>query len=139
MRKKPSPKPGEVKVFFSYAHEYEQLRDKLATHLSTLRRQGIIQEWHNRQIGAGKEWAGEIDRNLEAAHVILLLISADFIRSDYCMDRELSRAMERHESGEARVIPIILRPVDWEGLPFSKLQALPTDGNPVTSTTWQRL
>lgn len=133
LRKRSLLKPGEVKVFFSYAHEDERLRDKLATHLSTLRRQGIIQEWHDRQIGAGQEWAGEIDRNLEAAHVILLLISADFISSDYCMDRELSHAMERHELGEARVIPIILRPVDWEGLPFSKLQALPTDGNPVTS------
>ena len=130
---KTAPKLGEVKVFFSYAHEDEQLRDKLATHLSSLRRQGIIQEWHDRQIGAGQERASEIDRNLEAAHVILLLISADFISSDYRMDRELSRAMERHELGEARVIPIILRPVDWEGLPFSKLQALPTDGNPVTS------
>ena len=130
---KASPESGEVKVFFSYAHEDEQLRDKLATHLSTLKRQGIIQEWHDRQIGAGQEWAGEIDHNLEAAHVILLLVSADFMGSDYCMDKELSRAMERHELGNARVIPIILRPVDWEGLPFSKLQALPTDGIPITS------
>lgn len=130
---KASPQPGEVEVFFSYAHEDEELRDKLATHLSTLRRQEIIQEWHDRQIGAGQEWAGEIDRNLEAAHVILLLISADFIGSDYCMDKELSRAMERHELAEARVIPVILRPVDWEGLSFSKLQALPTDGKPISS------
>ena len=130
---KASPKLGEVKVFFSYAHEDEELRDKLATHLNTLRRQGIIQEWHDRQIGAGLEWAGEIDRNLEAAHIILLLVSADFIGSDYCMDKELSRAMERHEMGETRVIPVILRPVDWEGLSFSKLQALPTDGKPITS------
>jgi nucleoside phosphorylase len=130
---KTSPQPGEVRVFFSYAHEDEQLRDKLASHLSTLRRQGIIQEWHDRQIGAGQEWAGEIDRNLEAAHVILLLISADFIGSDYCMDKELSRAMARHQSREARVIPIILRPVDWDNLPFSKLQALPTDGKAITS------
>jgi hypothetical protein len=129
---KASPQPGEVKVFFSYAHEDEELRDKLATHLSTLRRQGIIEEWHDRQIGAGQEWAGEIDCNLEAAHVILLLVSADFIGSDYCMDKELSRAMERHEMGEARVIPVILRPVDLEGLPFSKLQALPTDCKPIT-------
>ena len=134
---KATPKLGEVNVFFSYAHEDEQLRDKLATHLSALRHQGIIQEWHDRQIGAGQEWAGEIDHHLEAAHIILLLISADFIASDYCMDEELNHAMERHEMGEARVIPIILRPVDWEGLTFSKLQALPTDGKPITSCTDQ--
>jgi nucleoside phosphorylase len=124
---------GEVELFFSYTHKDEGLRDKLAIHLSALRREGVIKEWHDRKIGAGKEWAGEIDRNLEAAHIILLLISADFINSDYCMDKELKRAMERHESNDARVIPVILRPVDWEGMSFSKLQALPKDGKPVMS------
>ncbi len=130
-----APQPGEIKIFFSYSHKDEALRDQLATHLSTLRRQGIIKEWHDRKIGAGKEWAGEIDRNLESAHIILLLISADFINSDYCMDKEVRRAMERHESREARVVPIILRPVDWDGLPFSKLQALPQDTKPITTWT----
>jgi nucleoside phosphorylase len=125
--------PGEIKVFFSYSHKDEALRDQLATHLSALKRQGNIQEWHDRAIEAGSEWAGEIDHNLESAHIILLLVSADFINSDYCMDKELSRAMERHKAGEARVIPIILRPVDWDGLSFSRLQALPTDGKPITS------
>ena len=129
-----APQPGEVKIFFSYSHEDEALRDQLATHLSTLRRKGIIKEWHDRKIGAGKEYAGEIDRNLESAHIILLLISADFINSDYCMDKEVRRAMERHESKAARAVPVILRPVDWDGLPFSKLQALPKDGKPIT--TW---
>jgi nucleoside phosphorylase len=124
---------GEIEIFFSYTHKDEGLRDKLATHLSALRREGVIKEWHDRKIGAGREWAGEIDRNLETAHIILLLISADFINSDYCMDKELKRAMERHESNDARVIPVILRPVDWEGMSFSKLQALPKDGKPVTS------
>ncbi|WP_228052861.1 TIR domain-containing protein [Nodosilinea sp. LEGE 07298] len=130
---KASLQPGEIKVFFSYSHKDEALRDQLAIHLSTLKRQGTIQEWHDRAIEAGSEWASEIDHNLEAAHIILLLVSADFINSDYCMDKELSRAMERHKAGEARVIPIILRPVDWNGLSFSKLQALPTDGKPITS------
>jgi nucleoside phosphorylase len=129
-----TPQPGEVKIFFSYSHKDEVLRDQLATHLSTLRRQGVIKEWHDRKIGAGKEWAGEIDRNLESAHIILLLVSADFINSDYCMDVEVRRAMGRHELGEAWVVPVILRPVDWNGLPFSKLQALPKDGKPIT--TW---
>ena len=128
-----SPKPGEIEVFFSYSHKDEALRDQLETHLSTLKRKGVIKAWHDRQIGAGKEWAGEIDQKLETAHIILLLVSADFINSDYCMDRELTRSMQRHEAGEARVIPVILRPVDWEGILFSKLQALPKDGKPVTS------
>ncbi|WP_059002295.1 phosphorylase family protein [Leptolyngbya sp. NIES-2104] len=129
-----APKTSEVEIFFSYAHEDEVLRDKLATHLTTLQRQGIIRQWHDRQIGAGKEWEGEIDRHLNTAHVILLLVSADFIASDYCFDKEVKRAMERHAVGEARVIPIVLRPVDLDGMPFNKLQTLPKDRKPVT--TW---
>jgi hypothetical protein len=121
-----------IEVFFSYAHEDEDLRDELEKHLSILKRQGVITGWHDRRIGAGREWEGEIDAHLNAAQVILLLVSADFVASDYCWDIELKWAMERHEDGEARVIPVILRPVDWEGAPFGKLEALPTDAKPVT-------
>jgi nucleoside phosphorylase len=124
---------GEIEVFFSYAHEDEALRDKLATHLKTLQRQGIIRQWHDRQIGAGKEWAGEIDRHLESAQIILLLVSADFIASDYCFDKEVKRSMERHRDGTARVIPVILRAVDLDEVPFNQLQSLPRDRTPVTS------
>jgi hypothetical protein len=125
--------PGAIAVFFSYSHKDEALRDKLATHLKLLERQGVIQQWHDRMITAGTEWQGEIDGNLEAAQIILLLISADFLASDYCYDLEMRRALERHDAGTARVIPIILRPVDnlWKA-PFGKLQALPTDGKAVT-------
>jgi hypothetical protein len=124
---------GPIEIFYSYSHKDEALRDKLETHLKILERQGIISGWHDRGIGAGTEWRNQINQHLEAAHIILLLISADFIASDYCWGKELERAMERHENGEARVIPIILREVDWSGAPFSKLQALPKDGIPVTS------
>ena len=106
----------------------------LENHLAILKRQGVITGWHDRRIGAGEEWEGKIDAHLNSARVILLLISADFIASDYCYDVELKQAMERHEAGEARVIPVILRPVDWKGAPFGKLQALPKDAKPVT--TW---
>jgi hypothetical protein len=123
----------EIEVFFSYAHEDKALRDKLASHLKTLQRQGIIRQWHDRKIGAGKEWAGEIDRHLESAQIILLLVSADFIASDYCFDREMKRAMERHRAVKARVIPVILRAVDLDGMPFNQLQSLPRDRIPVTS------
>ena len=120
-------------VFFSYSHRDEMLRDELAKHLSIMKRQGIITAWHDRQITAGSEWADDIDSHLDSAQVILLLISADFLASDYCWDIELKRALERHEAGDACVIPIILKPVDWSGSPFSKLQALPKNAQPVTS------
>jgi hypothetical protein len=84
-------------------------------------------------IGAGDEWKGAIDKNLEEAYVILLLISSSFIASDYCWDIETKRAIERHDRGEAKVIPIILRPCDWHGAPFGKLQSLPRDDKAVTS------
>jgi hypothetical protein len=84
-------------------------------------------------IGAGQEWRGEIDRHLESSQLILLLISPEFLNSDYCYDHEMKRALERHEAGDARVIPIILRPVDWQGAPIGKLQALPKNGRPLSS------
>jgi hypothetical protein len=93
----------------------------------------VITNWHDRQITAGEEWKGTIDDHLASAHVILLLISPDFIASDYCYDIELDLAMKRHDAGEASVIPIILRSVDWRGAPFGKLQALPKDAKPVQS------
>jgi len=126
-------KPGGVEVFFSYAHEDEGLRDELAKHLKLLQREGAISMWHDRRIVAGDEWKGAIDARLESAGIILLLISPDFIASDYCWDVEVKRAMARHAAGEARVIPIILRPCDWQSAPFGKLQGLPKDAKPVTS------
>ncbi|MCI0662644.1 MAG: TIR domain-containing protein [Acidobacteria bacterium] len=122
-----------VRVFISYSHRDETLREALDKHLSSLRREGVIEAWNDRQIIAGAEWEGEIDRNLESAKVVLLLVSADFIASDYCVKKEMERALQRHASGEARVIPIIIRPVDWQGMPFGRLQALPKDGIAVTS------
>ena len=124
---------SDVEVFYSYSHRDEELREELERHLSILKRQGIITDWHDRKIGAGTEWKGQIDIHLNTARVILLLISSDFLASDYCYDIEMRRAIERHEAGEARVIPIILRPVIWKGAPFEKLQALPKDAKPVTS------
>src|SRR5947199_1090892 len=126
----------DVQVFCSYAHEDQRLRERLEKHLKGLQRQGRISSWHDRKISAGREWASEIDNHLNTADIILLLISPDFMASDYC-DIEVKRAMERHEAGEAHVIPIIIRPVYWEYAPFSKLQALPTNAKPVTS--WRKL
>jgi internalin A len=120
-------------VFFSYSHKDESLRDELETHLKLLQRQRIISTWHDRKIMPGTEWDGEIDRYLESASIILLLVSADFLASDYCWDKEVTRAVQRDAAGEATVIPVVLRECDWKGAPFERLQGLPTDLKPVTA------
>ncbi len=122
-------------IFYSYAHEDERLRKALDKQLTLLKRDGLINEWHDHKITGGKEWENEILTHLNSAQIILLLISPDFIASDYCYSIEMQRAMERHERGEARVIPVILRPSDWKSAIFGKLKALPADGKAITR--WQ--
>ena len=118
-------------VFFSYSHKDESLRDQLETHLALLKNLGLIDAWYDRRIGAGNEVDQAIFSKLESADIILLLVSADFLASTYCYSREMARAMERHEAGEARVIPVILRHCVWHDAPFGKLLAAPRDGKPV--------
>lgn len=122
-----------IQIFVSYSHQDEALHNELAKHLTPLEREGVIQRWHDRQLTAGAEFGDEIDASLNRADIILLLVSPDFIASEYCWGKEMKRAMERHEAGEARVIPVILRPVDWHKMPFGKLLALPKDGKAVTN------
>ncbi|MBE7385847.1 MAG: SUMF1/EgtB/PvdO family nonheme iron enzyme [Leptolyngbya sp. SIO1E4] len=124
-----------AKVFVSYSHQDEVLRDELAKHLALLERQGVLEIWHDRLIEPGEEEVSQISDYLNQADLILLLVSADFIASSYAYSVEMHQALERHEAGEANVIPIILRSVDWLGTPFGKLQALPRDGKPVI--TWE--
>jgi internalin A len=100
---------NEKPIFFSYSHKDEGLRDELETHLKLLQRQGVVSAWDDRKIIPGSEWDREIDRHLERAKIILLLISADFIASEYCWGRAESLALERHRLGEATVVPIMLR------------------------------
>jgi hypothetical protein len=119
-------------IFYSYAHEDEKLRKRLETHLSLLRQQGLITEWHDRRIDAGADWKQVIDTHLMNASIILLLISPDFLASDYCYGVEMQQALECHQRNEARVIPILLRPTDWEDAPFAHLQYLPHNRRPVT-------
>jgi formylglycine-generating enzyme required for sulfatase activity len=119
-------------LFYSYAHKDEALRKKLEEHLVVLSRRGLIAAWHDREILAGEDWKGKIDHNLNSADIILLLVSSSFLASDYCSDIEMNRALERHDAGEARVIPIILRPCLWQESPLARLQAVPKDARPVT-------
>ena len=120
-----------VRLFYSYTRKDETLRNELETHLKILERRQLIAPWHDRKIMPGEEWEDKIDENLECADIILLLISADFVASDYCWGKEMKRAMERHDAGEATVVPIILRDVKWKRTPFAKLQILPKDAKPV--------
>ncbi len=133
----PTPSPAmtaPIKLFYSYSHKDEALRDALETHLSLLKRQSFIEGWHDRKIPVGAKWADVIDENLAKADVILLLVSADFIASDYCYEKEMTCALDWHDAGQALVVPIALRPCDWSGARFAKLQGLPRDAKPVT--TW---
>ena len=124
-----------LEVFFSYSSVYEDeiLRQKLDTHLSTLKRQNYIKTWDAYAIRPGQNWKQEINAHLESADIFLLLVSADFLASDYSTSTELKRAMERHATRSAAVIPIIARPVDWTGSPFQYLQVLPRNQQPIIS------
>jgi tetratricopeptide (TPR) repeat protein len=123
----------EIKLFYCYARKDKHLRDELEIHLSWLKRRYQLTNWHDHEILPGEEWEQAIDKNLNTAHLILLLISPDFMASDYCFSKEMRRALERHKEGTCRVIPIILRPTYWEDAPFSSIQLLPTNARPITS------
>src|SRR5260370_29473762 len=127
-----------VKIFCCYAHEDEALLNKLKTHLKPLQRKGLIDVWYDRDISAGTDWEQQIKEQLNTAQIILLLVSPDFMDSDYCYGIEMQRALERDQRGEARVIPIILRHVYWKDA-LGKLQVLPTDGLPVTDPDWHAI
>lgn len=123
-----------IELIFIYAHNDEKMLNQIQKQLSPLKSRGLITGWYDREIVAGTDWEYEINKHLNAASVILLLVSPDFMGSRYCYSREMKRALERHEGGEAHVIPIILRPIIWWYAPFGKLQALPKNARPVT--TW---
>jgi len=121
-----------VTLFISYSHRDERLRDQLITHLSPLKRRGLIQTWHDRMIGPGENWRHAIDENLERAAIVLLLISADFLASDYCYEKEFASALAQHRAGKGTVIPILVRAAAWEVTPIGALQAIPHNRPPVT-------
>lgn len=119
-------------LFFSYSHKDESFRDELEIHLAMLKREGLIEAWHDRRIEAGASLHDEISDHLESSKIILLLVSPYFLASDYCYDRELKRALELHESSDAVVIPVIVHPCDWKNSAFSHLRATPPDGKPIS-------
>lgn len=122
-----------IKVFISYSHKDESFKEELVEHLSSLKRNNIIDLWHDRCITAGAEWKNEIDSNLADSNIILFLVSSSFLASDYCMNKEAKQAMEQHDNQQSILIPIILRAVDWHEEEISRFQALPKDAKPINS------
>lgn len=121
-------------IFVSYSHKDEQFREELEVHLAMLKREGSIDVWHDRRIIAGSDINSSIDVEIEKANIVLFLVSPDFLASAYCFDVEVQRAMQLRDQGKCDVIPVILRPCDWQSAntPFSKLLAVPRDGFPVS-------
>lgn len=122
------------KLFVSYSHKDELFLSELEKHLSTLKREKLLATWHDRKINPGQNWEGEIDGAISDADIIVFLVSPDFIASEYCIDKEVTTALGKHDRGESIVIPIVVRPVDWLSTPMGKIQALPKDANPIS--TW---
>ncbi len=127
-----------IEIFLCYANRDKSLLEQLKTQLTSLQHQGRINLWDDSYILAGVEWESEIESHLNTAQIILLLVSPDFMASDQCFDK-VKRAMARYQIGEARVIPIILRPVHWQEALFGKLTALPTQAMPITDPRWPSL
>ena len=124
-----------MKAFISYSHRDRAALERLHTHLAVLRSDGRLDEWFDREILAGEEIDSEIEERLESSELFLLLVSPDFLASDYCVNREMKRALERHRSGAARVVPIVIEPCDWASTALRDLKALPQDGRPVSEWT----
>ena len=127
-----STKSSALKIFISYSHADEAIKNDLQKHLRPLERMDLIKLWHDRKLLPGDTWDKEIGNNLEQADVVLLVVSIDFINSKYCYDIELAKSLERHARGTCRVVPIIARGCMWQHTPFARLQALPVDGLPIS-------
>ena len=120
-------------MFISYSHKDEEYKDALLEHMASLRRTGEVEEWHDRKIEPGKNWKNEISQHLHNSTIIIFLISASFINSDYCVEVEAKTAFEKHLKGEALLIPIVIRPTHWNDSEFANIQSLPKDSKPVTA------
>lgn len=125
-----------IEIFISYSHRDETLKNDLVDHLTPMRREELIIIWQDRDIDLAEDWSQEIDKHVNTADIVLLLVSPRFVASEYCYGIEMKRAMERHEAKEARVIPVIISHCDFGKLPFARLQAAPRDAIPVTDRRW---
>ena len=123
------------RIFYSYSHKDAELRQTLATFLAPLKQKGKIVEWYDRQIRPGADWNKEISSELDSANLILLLVSADFLASDYCDGVEVEKAMTRLKRKEVEVVPILLRQCLWKESRFSELQFIPRNDRPIVGSS----
>jgi hypothetical protein len=121
-------------VFYSYSHKDETLRDQLATYLAPLKQKGLIVEWHDRKIQPGADWNSEIASRIESADLVIMLLSPDFLASEYCFGVEMEAAFARTKSDDLKLAPVLMRPCLWEDSRFSALQMIPRDAKPVTGS-----
>jgi hypothetical protein len=126
-------KDSPIRLFISYSHGDEIAKDELIKHLMPLKRAKLIRSWNDRMIMPGEKWDDEISAHLKKAEIIILIVSIEFINSDYCYDVELHEAMKRQEENKAIVIPVIYRNCVWQHAPFAELQALPKNAKPICS------
>jgi hypothetical protein len=129
----PRTHPAAVKFFLSYSHKDESFRMELQTHLKMLEHEGLISLWQDHEILPGDAWNTKIEEELNAAEIILFLVSADFIASDYCWGKEVETAMALHACGQATLVPILVRHCDWKTAKFAQLQSLPVGMIPVSA------
>jgi hypothetical protein len=128
-----------ISVFISYAHLDEKLKDRVLAHLSALKHEGLIDVWHDRMLKPGEHLDSKIEAELAEADLVLLLVSADFINSNYCTEKEMQHAFVRAKAGQCIVAPVILKPCMWFRIPIDNaggrlgdFVATPRNGKPVT-------
>lgn len=124
-----------AKVFISYAHEDAKVVERLHKHLAVLRREGRISEWVDREILVGGVVDREISENLDSSDIFLPIDSPNFLNSNYCYEKEMARAIERHEAGKMRIAPIIAEPCEWLETRLKQFKATPKDGTPISDWT----
>ena len=130
--RKPTPAPAPLKAFLSYCHADAGLKEELLNHLKPLERLKLVEAWHDGDINVGQDWEKVISSNLKGADIIVLLVTIDFINSEYCYEKEFMAAVDRHKAKKTRLIPVIGRSCLWEDLPFGEIQAA-LGGKPITS------
>lgn len=125
-----------VDLFISYSSADRDALTRLRTHLRPLEREGLITPWSDRLLLVGDKFDERIKAELRKARLIAMILSPDFLASEYVNDVELEIAVQRHQEGTARIIPIVYRQCRWRNTPLGHLQATPTDGRPVLSASW---
>ena len=123
-----------IRLFVSYSRKDKDICDRVVNHLSPLESSGRVDIWRDTDILPGGQWNREIEQQINAADIILLLISSNFTSSDFCYKKEMPIALKRERNKEAIVIPILIKDVNWQGLPFAYLDMLPENMTPVVDS-----